>query len=98
PPSRLTFEAIDAPLVVAFLDHLEKHRHLSVRSRNLRLTAIHSFSRYAAHEMPGHAAQIQRVLAIPSKRITRTLVHFPTRPEVQALLAAPDQRTWFGRR
>jgi site-specific recombinase XerD len=98
PPSRLKFEAIDAPLIVAFLDHLEKHRELSVRSRNLRLTAIHSFFRYAAFEAPAHAAQIQRVLAIPSKRFTRTLVHFLTRPEVEALLAAPDQRTWFGRR
>ena len=98
PPSRLTFETIDAPLVVAFLDHVEKHRGLSVRSRNLRLTAIHSFFRYAAFEAPAHAAQIQRVLAIPSKRFTRTLVHFLTRPEVEALLAAPDQRTWFGRR
>jgi site-specific recombinase XerD len=97
-PARLTFEAIDAPLVAAFLDHVEKHRGLSVRSRNLRLTAIHSFFRYAAFEAPAHAAQIQRVLAIPSKRFTRTLVHFLTRPEVEALLAAPDQRTWFGRR
>jgi len=98
PPSRLAFETIDAPLIVAFLDHVEKHRGLSVRSRNLRLTAIHSFFRYAAFEAPAHAAQIQRVLAIPSKRFTRTLVHFLTRPEVEALLAAPDQRTWFGRR
>ena len=97
-PARLTFEAIDAPLVAAFLDHVEKQRGLSVRSRNLRLTAIHSFFRYAAFEAPAHAAQIQRVLAIPSKRFTRTLVHFLTRPEVEALLAAPDQRTWFGRR
>jgi site-specific recombinase XerD len=98
PPVRLTFDAIDAKLIVAFLDHLEKHRHLSARSRNLRLTAIHSFFRYAAFEAPDHAAQIQRVLAIPSKRFTRTQVHFLTRPEVKALLAAPDQRTWFGRR
>src|SRR5439155_25484932 len=43
-------------------------------------------------------AQIQRVLAIPSKRYTRTLVRFLSRPEVDALLAAPDPRTWFGRR
>jgi site-specific recombinase XerD len=85
-------------LIVAFLDHVEKHRGLSARSRNLRLTAIHSFFRYAAFEAPDHAAQIQRVLAIPSKRFTRTQVHFLTRPEVEALLAAPDQRTWFGRR
>ncbi len=98
PPVRLTFEVIDAPLIVAFLDHLEKYRGLSIRSRNLRLTAIHSFFRYAAFEAPDHAAQIQRVLTIPSKRFTRTLVHFLTRPEVEALLAAPDQRTWFGRR
>jgi site-specific recombinase XerD len=98
PPSRLTFEEIDAPLIVAFLDELEKHQGVSVRSRNLRLTAIHSFFRYAAYEAPAHSAQIQRVLAIPSKRFTRTLVQFLTRPEVDALLAAPDQFTWSGRR
>src|SRR6516225_9270087 len=97
PPSRLNFEEVDAPLIVAFLDGLEKHG-LSVRSRNLRLTALHSFFRYAAFEAPAHAAQIQRVLAIPSKRFTRTLVQFLTRAEVDALLAAPDQRTWSGRR
>ena len=98
PPSKLLFEQIDAPLVVAFLDQLEKQRGLSVRSRNLRLTAIHSFFRYAAFELPTHSAQIQRVLAIPSKRYTRTLVRFLTREEVDALLAAPNGRTWFGRR
>ncbi len=85
-------------LIAAFLDHLEKHRGLSARSRNLRLTAIHSFFRYAAFELPDHAAQIQRVLAIPNKRFTRRQVHFLARPEVEALLDAPDQRTWFGRR
>jgi len=98
PPSALTFEEINAPLVIAFLDHLEHGRGLSVRSRNLRLTAIHSFFRYVAFELPTHSAQIQRVLAIPSKRFTRTLVRFLTRPEVDALLAAPDRHTWFGRR
>ena len=96
-PSRLNFEEIDAPLIVTFLDGLEKGG-LSVRSRNLRLTALHSFFRYAAFEIPDHSAQIQRVLAIPSKRFTRALVQFLTRAEVDALLAAPDQRTWFGRR
>ncbi|MGA7816239.1 site-specific integrase [Caballeronia sp.] len=97
-PSRLNFEEIDAPLVAAFLDDLEKHHGISIRSRNLRLTAIHSFFRYAAFEAPAQSAQIQRVLAIPSKRFTRTLVNFLTRPEVDALLAAPDQRIWSGRR
>lgn len=97
-PSQLRFEEIDAPLIVAFLDDLEKRRGLSVRSRNLRLTAIHSFFRFAAFEAPAYAAQIQRVLAIPSKRYTRTLVPFLTRAEVDALLQAPDQHTWSGRR
>jgi site-specific recombinase XerD len=97
PPSRLNFEEIEAPLIVAFLDSLEKHG-LSIRSRNLRLTALHSFFRYAAYEAPTHSAQIQRVLAIPSKRFVRTLVQFLTRAEVDALLAGPDQGTWSGRR
>lgn len=97
-PARLLFEEINAPLVGKFLDHLEKHDGISIRTRNLRLTAIHSFFRYAAFEVPEHAAQIQRVLAIPSKRFTSTLVGFLTRPEVDALLAASDRLTWSGRR
>src|SRR6201997_1521402 len=97
-PSRLVFQEIDAPLITAFLDHLEKQQGLSTRSRNLRLTALRSFFRFAAFEAPTHSAQIQRVLAISSKRFTRTLVQFLTRAEVDALLAAPDQRTWSGRR
>jgi site-specific recombinase XerD len=97
-PSRLNFEEIDAPLILAFLDHLEKRQGIGARSRNLRLTAMRSFFRFASFEAPAHSAQIQRVLAIPDKRFTRTLVPFLTRAEVDALLAAPDQQTWFGRR
>jgi site-specific recombinase XerD len=98
PPSRLNLEQIDAPLIVAFLDELQKQRGIGNRSRNLRLTAIHSFFRYAAFELPSHGAQIQRVLAIPSKRFTRKLVSFLSRPEVDALLAAADRSTWSGQR
>jgi site-specific recombinase XerD len=97
-PSALMLDDIDAPLVVAFLDDLEAKRGITARTRNLRLTAIHSFFRYVAFEAPAHAAQTQRVLAIPAKRFTRTLVPFLSRPEVDALLAAPDLRTWSGRR
>lgn len=97
-PSKLDFQEIDTPLIMAFLDHLEQHQGVSIRSRNLRLTALHSFFRFVAFEAPDHSAQIERVLAIPSKRFTRTLVQSLTRPEVDALLAAPDQRTWSGRR
>jgi len=67
-PSTLALEDIDAPLVVDFLDELEKVRDVTARTRNLRLTAIHSFFHYVAFEAPAHAAQIQRVLAIPAKR------------------------------
>jgi site-specific recombinase XerD len=98
PPSQLCFEDITAPVIGSFLNQIEKHDGVSVRTRNLRLTAIHSFFRYAAFEVPDHSEQIQRVLAIPSKRFTRTIVEFLTRPEVDALLAAPDRRTWSGRR
>ncbi len=97
-PSTLALEDIDAPAVVSFLDDLEKARAVTARTRNLRLTAIHSFFRYVAFEAPTHAAQIQRVLAIPAKRFQRALVPFLSRQEVNALLAAPDQRTWSGRR
>ena len=97
-PSALALEDIDAPLVMAFLDEMEGARGITARTRNLRLTAVHSFFRYTAFEAPTHSAQIQRVLAIPAKRFTRALVPFLSRQEVDALLVAPDQRSWSGRR
>ncbi|HZE92244.1 MAG TPA: tyrosine-type recombinase/integrase [Rhizobacter sp.] len=97
-PSQLAWGDIDAPLISSFLDALQEQRKLSARSRNIRLTAIRSLFRYAAFELPAQSEQIQRVLAIPAKRYDREQVHYLTRPEVEALLAAPDQRVWFGRR
>jgi integrase/recombinase XerD len=97
-PSSLTMEDLNAPFLGAFLDHLESTRANGARSRNLRLTALRSFFRYAALESPQHSGLIQRVLAIPNKRQPRPLVGFLTRTEIDALLAAPDRQTWLGRR
>ena len=98
PPAQLKLRDLDATFIGAFLDDLEHTRGNSARSRNLRLTAVRSFFRYAALEAPAYAALIQRVLAIPNQRQPRTLVHFLTRPEIDALLAVPNQKTWLGRR
>jgi site-specific recombinase XerD len=97
-PSTLFLADIDAPLIGAFLDHLESERGNSVRTRNARLAAIHSFFRFAAGREPAHAGLIQRVLAIPQKRFDRDLVTFLARGEVDALLAAPNGSTRLGRR
>lgn len=97
-PSKLLLQDLNAPFISLFLDELENKRSNHARTRNLRLAAIHSFFRYAALEAPEHSALIQRVLAIPSKRQARTLIDFLVRPEIEALLSAPDQKTWVGRR
>jgi len=97
-PSDLLLDDLDALLIGEFLDHLEKERGNTVRTRNQRLAAIRSFFRYAAHREPAHSALIQRVLAIPQKRFDRVLVKFLTREEVTALLGASDRTTWLGRR
>src|SRR6202020_3219586 len=97
-PSQLGLDNLDASLVGAFLEDLENRRHNGARSRNLRLTAIRSFFRYASLEAPAHSGIIQRVLAIPNQRQRRALVGFLTRPEIEALLAAPNRTTWLGRR
>jgi integrase/recombinase XerD len=97
-PSDLGLEDLDAPLIVAFLQHLESERGNSVKTRNARLAAIRSFYRYIAIWVPDHAGQVKRVLDIPCKRFDRELVDFLTREELEALLAAPDRTTWLGQR
>lgn len=97
-PSAVTLEDLGAPFVGEFLNYLEKERGIVPRSRNLRLSAIRSFFRYAAFQEPDRSALIQRVLSIPSKRYDRPQVAFLSRPEIEALLSAPDTGTWSGRR
>jgi len=98
PPTKLTMTDLDAPFVCRFLDHLEKDRGNSARSRNVRLAAIHSFFNYVALEEPALGAVAQRVLAMKSKRCARKPVDYLTHLEAEALLAAPDRSTWSGRR
>ena len=97
-PSSLDFADVDAPAIGAFLDYLEHVRGNSVRTRNVRLAAIHSLFNFAALRHPEHAALIQRVLAIPTKRYSRTDVSFLEADEINALIAAPNRGTRIGRR
>jgi site-specific recombinase XerD len=92
-PVQLEVTDLDAPLIGAFLDHLERERGNGPRTRNARLAAIRSLFRFAALRHPEHAHSIERVLAIPPKRFERNLVSFLTEEEVEALLGAPDRGT-----
>lgn len=96
--SAFTLEDLDAPAVLAFLDHLEAERGNSRRTRNLRLTAIRSFWRYASVRDPTSLPIAHRILAISSKRFDRPALDFLSREEIQALLDAPDCSTWSGQR
>jgi integrase/recombinase XerD len=98
PPAMLSLAQLDASFIAEFLDNLESNRSNSARSRNARLASLRSFYHYAALEAPQHASLIQRVLAIPYKRLTRRLVNYLTRPEIEAVLASVDKSTWIGRR
>lgn len=97
-PSALSIEDLDVPFLGEFLEHLETERRNSVRTRNVRLTAIHSFFRYVALSEPAHCALCQRVLAIPSKRHQKKQIEYLTPSEVEAVLDAPNLKTWTGRR
>ncbi len=97
-PSQLDLADVDAPLIAGFLDHLERDRRNSVRTRNARLAAVHSLFRFAALTHPEHAESIARVLAIPPKRFDRALISYLTEPEVDALLTVCDVGSWTGRR
>jgi integrase/recombinase XerD len=97
-PASLSLADLDAPFLSAFLQHLEQARGNSASRRHARLAAMHAFFHSAARYAPQLSAFIQRVLAIPSKRVEQTDSAFLTRPESAALLEAPRQATWTGRR
>lgn len=97
-PSVLSFEDFTPDFLCTFLDHIEKDRGNSIRTRNTRLAAIHSFFRYVSLNEPAYANLCCQILAIPSKRFERRPIEFLTRDEINALLDAPDKATRVGRR
>jgi site-specific recombinase XerD len=97
-PSALLLTDLNARLLLDFLDHLEKVRGNSVRTRNARLAALRTFLKYAGHHDLGALQVIEQALAIPMKRCERPLIGFLTRAEIRAILNAPDDTTWAGRR
>jgi site-specific recombinase XerD len=97
-PSAIDWQDLHPETISAFLDHLETGRGNAARTRNLRLTAIRSLFAYASLRHPEHASLIQQVLAIPAKRYDKPIISFLTTPEIDALIAAPDQARWEGRR
>ncbi|CAN5191701.1 tyrosine-type recombinase/integrase [soil metagenome] len=97
-PVALRIEDVTVPLILDFLDYLEKERKNSVRSRNLRLAAIRSFFRIVALYEPACVNQSSCVLAIPVKRCDRKIVKTLSSDEIFAILAAPDITHWRGRR
>jgi integrase/recombinase XerD len=97
-PTTFALTDLDASLALAFLDHLERDRRNGVRTRNLRLAALRSFLKYAAHHDLSAIQVIEKALAVPMKRFDRPMLGFLARPEMQAILDAPPSTTWVGRR
>ena len=88
--SQLTVEQLSVEKVTAFLQSLETARDNQISTRNVRLSAIHSFFRYLGGQYPEHLEQAQRILSIPFKRTgIREIEHFES-DEIQAVLKAVD--------
>jgi site-specific recombinase XerD len=97
-PTQLQVLDLDANLVGDFLTFLETNRGNGARSRNTRLSAIHSFFKYVAGNEPQLLHHCQQVLAMPSKRHEKRTIDFLTRVEIEALIEAADKTTPSGRR
>jgi site-specific recombinase XerD len=95
-PAKIEIERLDAPLILAFLGHLEKKRGNSARTRNARLAAVNAFFRFLEYRLPSSLDQSRRIHAIPMKKTDQAIVAYLTRDELQALLDAPDTSTLSG--
>lgn len=87
-PSKLTVEHLSVEKVAAFLQNLETSRRNRVSTRNVRLSAIHSFFRYLGGQHPEHLEQAQRILSLPFKRTGSREIQHLDFDEIQAVLKA----------
>lgn len=96
-PTAMRLADIEPGLILAFLDHLEQDRHNAVRSRNLRLTALRAFLKFASRRDVASLHDVERALAVPMKRYERPMMGFLTRPEMEAVLGQPGA-SWSSQR
>ena len=96
-PTSLKLNDMQPDLILAFLDHLERDRHNAVRSRNLRLTALRAFLKFAGRRDISSLHVVERALAVPMKRYERPMLGFLTREEMLSVLGQPGD-TWASRR
>jgi len=96
-PNAITLADITPDMIIAFLDHLERQRHNSVRSRNARLAALRSFLKFAAHRDVASLQVIERALGVPVKRFERPMFGYLSREEMLAVIGAPDE-SWLSQR
>ncbi|HEY5581058.1 MAG TPA: site-specific integrase, partial [Rhodoferax sp.] len=81
-PTAMALADIEPDLILAFLDYLEKERHNTVRSRNLRLTALRAFLKFASRRDVSSFYVIERALGVPMKRFERPILGFMSREEM----------------
>jgi integrase/recombinase XerD len=98
PVDRLDVFDLSSEVLRGFLDHLEQNRRCSIRTRNQRLAAVHAMARFIAERSPEHIAWCGQIRAVPFKRFNRNELSYLDKPEMDAILAAPDRRTAQGRR
>lgn len=96
-PTQLQLTDIEPTLILAFLDDLEQQRHNAVRSRNLRLTALRAFLKFAARRDVSSLQVIERALAVPMKRFDRPMLGSLSREEMLAIIGEPGD-SWTSRR
>ncbi len=96
-PTELCLADIEPDLILAFLDHLEQQRNNTVRSRNLRLTALRAFLKFAARRDVSSLHAIERALGVPMKRFERPMLGFLSREEMLAIIGEPGD-TWTSQR
>ncbi len=96
-PSTLTLDQLTVEKVTAYLQYLENQRKNRASTRNVRLSALHSFFRYVGMQYPEQLAQMQRLLAIPFKRAERREIQSLEFAELQAVLDGIDRITPDGR-
>jgi len=96
-PAAMTLADVTPDLITAFLDHLERQRHNSVRSRNARLAALRSFLKFAGHRDVASLEVIERALGVPVKRFERPMFGYLTREEMLALIGEPGD-SWLSQR
>lgn len=95
---KITLNDFNSNFVADFLSWLETERECSASTRNIRLSALRAFAKYASLRKPEYIFEYQKILDLRFKKKTAPMLPHLSPDMIKAIISQTSNKDSYGRR